>query len=230
MTSIIATLFVLTLLILMPLAGYRDGLFFSTYALVRNLFAFICAMVFSEKLAGVFEGIFTDAYPAHEYFTLISFALIFALVFMIARRLKMQYTIPHVQAIGLVDKIAGPIVGFLNAVIMTGTVLIFASMLPFAKYAPGDMGHFSVRSPKLDTGVAMLRVFDYLHDRMQGGRFPLDPEPLLGDANGNGRADPGEPFDDQDGDGVWDRGWLWRYRDYAEIRLDDLDLDRRARQ
>ena len=44
MISVLATLFVLALLVLMALAGYRDGLFFSTYALVRNLVAFLCAM------------------------------------------------------------------------------------------------------------------------------------------------------------------------------------------
>ena len=44
MISVLVTLFVLALLVLMALAGYRDGLFFSTYALVRNLVAFLCAM------------------------------------------------------------------------------------------------------------------------------------------------------------------------------------------
>lgn len=223
MISVLATLFVLALLVLMALAGYRDGLFFSTYALVRNLVAFLCAMTFSDMLAGVFAAIISDNPMAWGYFVVVSFALIFGAVFLLGRWLKMTYTIPHVPAISLVDRIAGPIVGAMNAVLVTGAVLIFGSMLPFPKYLPNDLGRATVRVRALDTGVAMLHVFDYVQHRMGGNRhFMLEPEAIQTDANGNGRADPGDEFVDLNGNDQWDHGRLWRYRTSCEIMPEDL--------
>ena len=224
MISVLVTLFVLALLVLMALAGYRDGLFFSTYALVRNLVAFLCAMTFSDLLAGVFAAIISDDPMAWGYFVVVSFALIFGAVFLLGRWLKMTYTIPHVPALSLVDRIAGPVAGAMNAVLVTGTVLIFVSMLPFAKYLPNDLGRATVRVRALDTGVAMLHVFDYVQHRMGGNRhFILEPETIVTDVDRDGRADEGVDFiDDVNGNGTWDRGWLWQYRTSCEIMPEDL--------
>jgi hypothetical protein len=224
MSSVLATLFVLALLVLMALAGYRDGLFFSTYALVRNFIAFLCAMTFRDKVAGAIAAVISENAMAKEYFAVLSFALIFAVIFLLARWLKITYTVPNVPSIVLVDRIGGPVVSVLNAVVTTGTVFIFCSMLPFAKFVPGDLGRFQVRVSSLDTGAAMLRVFSRVERCMGGGKhFLLEPETITTDFNNNGRAEPGVDFiDDVNGNGQWDRGWMWEYQNFCEVQPEDV--------
>ena len=134
MTSVLATLFVLILLVLMGIAGYRDGAFFTAYALLRNLFAFVCAMTFCEPLALVLAKIISDSYPAQDYYVPIAFAAVAGAVFAIGRWLKVTYTVPGVPCLALADRIAGPALGVMNAVVLTGSVLVLWSLLPFAKY------------------------------------------------------------------------------------------------
>lgn len=223
MSGVFATLFVLAVLVLMPLAGYRDGLFFSTYALVRNFIAFLCAMTFRDKLAGLMAAMISRNPTAEGYFAVISFVLIFGAIFMLGRWLKVTYTVPQVQGISLVDRIGGPIVSVLNVVVTTGTVFIVFSMLPFARFLPGDLGRFQIQGGIFDTGATMLRVFDHVQGCMGGGReFLLHPETITTDANLNGRADPDDLFDDADRNGLWDRGWLWHYRNFCEIQPEDI--------
>ncbi|NLW49312.1 MAG: CvpA family protein [Candidatus Brocadiaceae bacterium] len=220
MSGTLATLLVLALLVLMSIAGYRDGLFFSTYALVRNFFGFLCAMTFSDKLAGVIAAFVSNDPMARGYFEAISFALLFGGILFLGRWLKVTYTVPSIPAIRMVDRIAGPAAGLLNAVVVTGALLIFVSMLPFARFLPGDMGRFQA-SPALDTGAAMLRVYDHVQGRMGGGRhFLLNDEPLETDQNLNGRADTGDGYLDVNENGKWDRGRIWQYRNFPEITLD----------
>ncbi len=234
MTSILLTLVILAILVLTPLAGYKNGAFFSMYALVRNTFAFIAAMTFCVPLARLFDGLIGGDYPAHDYYVLISFGLAFGIVFAVSRDLKVRFTIPDVSCPIMVDKIAGPVIGIFGAIVATGSLLVFVSLLPTARFIPGDAGRMQVKFAGLDTGVAMLHFYNYVEDRMGGGLpFLLDDEPLIypqdgqmvnGDLNGNGRWDAlGETFSDTNNNKVWDRGWLWKYRNYGMIDKSDLE-------
>ncbi len=224
MTSTIGLLVVLVLLGLMGFAGYRDGIFFTTYALMRNLVGFVCAMSFCQHVARVFEALTSDTPTAHEYFVLISFVLIMAIVFMLGRWLKTQYTVGSVPCAEYADKIAGPVIGVLNGVVITGFLLITWSMLPFAKYVPGDYGRLQIKAGVLDTGAMMLRYYKYAEQRMGGSTpFLLHDERIEEDPNQNGRADEGEGYFDANQNGQWDRGWLWKYRNYASITWEDVE-------
>ena len=224
MLSVIATLVVLVLLVLMAIAGFRDGAFFSTYALLRNLLAFFCAMTFCQPLARLLELLISDTYPAYDYFLAISFAGMFGGVFVLARLLKVRFTVPSVQCPELADRIVGPGLGVLNAVVMTGTVLILWSLFPFVKYIPGDLGRMQVKGRLLDSGSHMLRVYNFAEQRMGGGRvFLLDDEPIDVDDNKNRRADPGEGFIDRNKNERWDRGWLWKYHNHAAVDPSDIE-------
>ena len=201
----------------MTMAQY-DGAFFSTYALTRNLIAFLCAMTFRENLAGVMERLISGKHPAHDYFVLISFVVILGAAFLLGRFLKVQYTVPQVPCPDLVDKIGGSTVGFVNGVLVSGVLLIAWSLVPFAKYIPADLGRVQIKAKALDTGAVMLCYYKFAEERM-GGNVPflLDDEKIVDDLNHNGRADPGEGFQDSNFNREWDRGWLWRYRNQASI-------------
>ncbi|MGD2174030.1 MAG: hypothetical protein PVJ27_01405, partial [Candidatus Brocadiaceae bacterium] len=102
--------------------------------------------------------------------------------------------------------------------------LILWSLLPFAKYIPADCGRVTMKTPALDTGTAMLRFYAFTTERMPGNTpFLLEDEGIVEDENGNGRADAGEAFYDVNGNGQWDRGWLWKYRHHADILPRDVD-------
>ncbi len=222
--SIIAFLLILVIIGAMIYAGQRDGAFFSSYALMRNFIAFLCAMTFAQPVANVMQRFMGGGYPAPDYYVPIGFVLVFAIVFMLGRWLKVQYTQPNVECIALVDRIAGAAVGLMNGFVITGALLILWSLFPFLNYMPADYGY--VR-PRLDTGAAMLRVYGYVEGRMGGGRvFLLEDEPVDPDLdqNNNGRPDmAGEAYQDLNENGEWDRGWLWRYRNAADLLPRDLE-------
>ncbi len=223
MISALATLIVLLLLLLSAYGGFRDGFFFTVYALMRNLFAFLCAMTFCEPLGRLLEKTATRTPPAHEYFMLISFAAIFGGVFAFGRWLKVRYTVPGVLSMEIVDKTVGPVLGLLNGVVVTGTLLILWSLVPFAKYIPADLGDIQIHSHVLDTGAMMLRFYDH-ETGVMGGKavFLLEDEPIKNDENKNGRADEGESYVDRNKNGRWDRGWLYEYKHYADITPSDI--------
>jgi hypothetical protein len=224
--GILANLFVIALVILMGIAGYRDGAWFSMYALVRNAIAFVCGMTFAGPLGRLLERVITQGGHAREYFFCIAFGLIVGIVIFAGRWLKVTYTFPQVPCGIWPDRIAGPILGLLNGIVVTGIVFVLWSLVPFAKYLPGDLGSIQVKS-SLDTGVTMLGFYSFVERRM-GGAQPFllsEDEPLVTDVNGNGRFDndvAGEAYDDQNGNGVWDRSWLWRYRNQGQILPSDL--------
>jgi uncharacterized membrane protein required for colicin V production len=223
MTSIIATLAVLAILVLSALAGFRDGIFFTVYALLRNLFGFLCAMTFCEPLARVAESLTTRTHPAHEYFVMISFAAILAVVYLVGRSLKVKYTVPQIYCPALVDKIVGPPLGLANAIVVTGSLLILCSLAPFAKYIPGNLGDAHVKLSALDTGAAMLRFYNHETGCMPGKAvFLLDDEPLVTDETGDLRADGEDKYKDLNNNGHWDRGQLWKYYHYMDILPQDL--------
>jgi uncharacterized membrane protein required for colicin V production len=223
MTTVIATLLVVLVVGLSVYGGARDGFFFTIYALVRNLFAFLCAMTFCEPLARVLEQTLTRSYPAHAYFAMLSFGAIFGVVFALGRWLKVHYTVPGVFCLAVVDKVVGPALGLLNGVVITGTLLILWSLMPFAKYIPGDVGVIRIQSRTLDTGAMMLRFYDHETRSIPGkGVFLLEDEPLKTDENKNLRADEGDSYVDRNNNRRWDRGWLWKYKHYGDITPGDL--------
>jgi uncharacterized membrane protein required for colicin V production len=223
MTSVIATIVVILIVGLSIYGGLRDGAVFTLYTTTRNAFAFLCAMTFCQPMARVLMKLLTSKHPAYDYFVVLSFVAIFGAVFAIARWLKVRFTIPYVHCPKPVDRSVGPTVGLLNGVVVTGMLLVLWSLLPFARYLPGDLGRVRVSVSALDTGLAMLKFYDFVEDRMGGSRlFLLRDEPLTFDPDENGRYDPRDRYDDLNRNGRWDRGWIWRYRNYAEITSDDL--------
>jgi len=223
MTSVLTLLAVLALLLATTYAGYRDGFFIATYALMRSLVAFLCAMTFCEPLRAVLTSVISDKYPAPQYLLPIAYLLVFGLVMVLGRWLKIQYTEPGLSCPAAVDHTAGPLIGLLHGVVFTGTLLILWSMLPFAKFIPADQGRINSRLGKLDTGRSMLVFYDFVQDHM-GGNLPflLNDEPIVNDADGDKRADPGDEFKDLNANGTWDRGWAWKYEHYADIGDDAL--------
>jgi len=228
MITTVATLGVLALLVCMTYAGVRDGLFFSTYALMRNLVAFMAAVTFCQPLAMFLGWLITDSYPARQYFLALGYGAAFGVTFAVGRWLKIRYAYPDVQCPFWVDRICGGLVGFLNSYVVTGTLLILWTLLPFARYIPGDHGRLHPPSAILDSGAVMLKAYDVLASNMPGNTpFLLEDEEVVEDHNNNARADAGDSFDDVNGNGKWDRGWMWVYRNHAEIlpaQLEPLNL------
>jgi hypothetical protein len=224
MITTVAALVVLALLIFMTYAGVRDGLFFSAYALMRNMIAFMAAVTFCQPLAMLFSWVITDSYPAPQYFVPLGYAAAFGITFALGRWLKIRYTYPDAQCPLWVDRIAGGVAGFMNAYVVTGMLLILWTLLPFARYIPGDHGRLDPPSAIVDSGAVMLRTYDLFASNMPGNTpFLLEDEEVVEDHNNNGRAEPGESFDDVNGNGEWDRGWLWRYRNHAEVLAAQLE-------
>ena len=218
MTSILALLVVLVLLLAMAYAGYRDGFFIATYALMRSLVAFLCAMTFCEPLRAVLASIIGSKYPLPQYLLPISFILIFGAILVFGRWLKIRYTDPGISCPAAVDQSMGPVVGILNAVVFTGALLVFWSMLPFAKFLPADLGRVNTKLGSIDTGYRMIAFYDFVQDRMGGNTpFLLEDETIENDVNGDRRAEPGDEFTDLNANGTWDRGWAWKYGHYADI-------------
>ena len=228
--TVVATLLVLVLIPLMAYAGYRDGAFFSCYAFVRNLFGFLFAMSFSEPLAKLVAGLTSDRHPLPDYYRLICFFALFALVFFVSRWLKVRYTRANVACNVLVDRLVGPVLGLGNGVIVSGLLLIVWSMLPFVKYIPSDYGRMNVDALVVDTGSAMLRLYEFASRRTGGARvFLLDDEPLAKDEDSDGVYDPdADQYSDVNNNGKWDRGWLWRYKTHADISVQSISEIERA--
>lgn len=208
-------------------SGVRDGAFFSVYVLLRNLFGFVLAVTFMDPVAGLIGGIVGGAHPAPQYFRAIAFPLVFALVFVGFRWLKTHYTVPSVVSFTVADKVVGGICGAVNWVVVAGTLLVLWGLMPFAKYLPADFGRIKSESALLSPAKGMVRFYGYLAHRMPGGReFLLEDEPIVGDLDGDNEFDQGtgEAFKDLNRNGVWDRGWLWRFEHHADIHTTDIEL------
>jgi len=229
-------------IVLLAFEGFRHGAFFALYCFVRNLLAFMAAMTFCEPATELFLRTFPrlELHPGPLYWRVIFFALIFGVVFGVARWLKLKFTPPHVRTITLVDKVAGPVIGLANGYILTGFVLILWSLMPFAKYIPGDNGRMDPDRLVIDSGTTMLKYYAFATHRMGGSRRLLlenEPVPEKIDTNKDGKPDKvndngdglwqlGEAFEDLNDNGKWDVGWLWRYRHFADIGMNDLELAR----
>jgi hypothetical protein len=225
---------VITLVILgaMIYAGIRDGAFFSLYALLRNLLGFLVAMSFTEPVTQLvlhFERL--QLHPGPLYVRAFVFPTLFAVVFAGMRWLKTRYTTVDIAIFVIPDRIVGGIFGLLNGIVMVGLLLIVWSFMPFAKFLPGDFGRVNTDTGILFPGRLMLRFYDFTTRRMPGGRmFLLEDEPVVRDSDGDGEFDPPsagfkqpELFRDLNENGLWDRGWLWRYKNHADIHMKDME-------
>jgi uncharacterized membrane protein required for colicin V production len=225
---VVAILATLIIIGFMAFDGFRSGLFRATYALVRHLLAFLAAMTFAVPVAGLILSLVPNfsTHPGPQYVRVIAVAIIFGVVVGAARYLRNRFTAADISALDLPDKIGGSILGLLNGVVLSGFVLILWTMMPFAKYVPGDYGRIRTTSLPFDTGAVMLRFYNYSAGRMGGSRmFLLHSEPVQQDANADGVPDagPGVGFEDLNGNGEWDRGWLTRYRNHADFRVEDVE-------
>lgn len=204
MTTFIANIVVLVLIGVTAYAGYRDGLYVSLYAAGRGIASFLVAMTLFEPLSKLAEYVLGSAHPGPEYFQAASFMLVFGAVFMFCRWLKMRFTVPLVPAYAWVERAGGAILGLATGVTLTGVLLLWWSLLPFVKYLPADYGRIHTDKLLVDSGKGMLYSYDFAARRMPGGRrFLLRDETTAGGASRN-------------------RGWLWRYRTHADIRLEHL--------
>jgi len=200
MTTTVAVLLVLGIVAGMAWSAYRNGLFFSTYALTRNLIAFLVAMTAFEPLGARLGAFVSDSPQMVAYCQFVSFVALFAGVFMMARWLKVKFLRPDVRALPILEMGLSPLFGVANGVIMTGLVLLGWSLFPAVKYLPADAGRINTeKMGVLDTGGHILTVYDFLENRMGGSKeFKLKPD------------DPGE------------KTWMWRYRTHADIFLKDV--------
>ncbi len=218
MIPVLVLLAVVALLIAMAFAGYRDGLYTATYTMARNLIGFFLAMTFCGPVGEILSSIISTTPPAPQYLRAIAFLLIFGLVLIVGRLLKVQYTDPGAGCPIIVDRTAGPLVGLLTAVIFTGSLLVFWSLLPFPRFIPGDQGRINAKLGTLDTGAAMLKFYGFACGRMPGNtEFMLNNEPREVDASGKMTA-----FTDENRNGEWDHGWLWNYEHYADLDTRDM--------
>jgi hypothetical protein len=224
MTSYFAILLVLVLLGVMTHAGLRDGAFFSVYSLMRNGIALLGALTFCRPLGGFVANLAGSAPPTRNYFIALSFAFIVGGLIIFLRWLKIKFAFPQVECPKAMDWTVGPVAGLLNGIVITGVILVGWSMMPFVKYIPRDLGHVEVRPAVLDTGEHMLKTYGFIERRM-GGNVPflLEDEPIVTDADGNGRVDRGDSYKDLNRNGRWDRGWLWKYHHAADILVRDLE-------
>lgn len=253
MISIIATLVVLAMLAFSTYSGLKQGAFFAVYTFMRSLIVFLVVMTFCEPLAQLGTALVSDKYPAYEYFVVISFAFLMGLTSAIIRKLKVSLTVPRIPMPRPVERACGGVFGLLNGAVISGMVLVLWTLMPFAKYIPGNGGHLHVGAHLLDTGHAVLVSYDSIQGKFGGNDdFLLDEnEPMIegkdenangqpdgendvfDDINGNGRwervnrwitLDGFGRFDDINGNGRLDRGWLVRYRKHADIEPIDMYL------
>jgi hypothetical protein len=224
MINTFALLVVLGLLALTAYAGVRDGAYEAVFGFVRNLLAFVLAMTFAEPVSLLMRRYISAEYPLREYFVPIAFMLILGGTIALARTLKLSYLVSSVECPQLVDQLAGGFAGLFAGVILTGSFLVLWSLFPFPKYLPGDAGRISIPSG-IDTGAAVLRLYGVFEGSFGAADFPLDyHEPIEPDVNENGRYDPDldEGFYDLNRNGQWDRSWMWRYINHADITMVDL--------
>jgi hypothetical protein len=208
----------------MAFDGFRSGLFRTAYALLRHLLAFMAAITFAGPVSGLIPGF--KLHPGPQYARVISVAVIFGVVVGVGRYLRNKFTAADVSGLELADKIGGSILGLLNGVVLSGFVLILWTLMPFAPYVPGDYGRIKTKSLPVDTGSVMLHFYKFSAGRMGGSRtFLLDGEPVLQDENLDGVPDagPGVGFEDVNGNGEWDRGWMRQYRNHADFRVEDVE-------
>jgi hypothetical protein len=195
-------------------------------------------MTLAEPLMHLLSAFLPSTHPGPLYYRALSFIAVFGIVFGLARYLRITYVESSVECYRYADYIGGAALGFVNGLVIGGVLLVFWSMLPFVKYIPSDFGRVETTSVPLDPGAAMLRLYSRTAQTMGGRRpFLLQPEPILldedeypglpdatRDIDGDGEDEPvaGESYEDLNGNGQWDRGWMWNYRRHADFTVDDI--------
>lgn len=221
MTTIIMSVVVILLILAMLYSGQRDGGFVAAFSLMRNLLGFLIAMTFYGPVASLINSQANLADPGPAYVRLGAFAVLYGVVVGLGRWLRLNYTIPEVQSFQWLDRSVGGVLGLLNGVVVTGVLLIVWSLCPFMKYLPQDYGRVDPQGLWVDSGSAMLSFYDFATGRIPGSKKFVLQEPLDKDKDGDGEVDAGE-FEDLNENGEWDPGWLWRYRNYADIKQEDI--------
>lgn len=226
---IIAVLGTLVIIGFMAFDGFRSGLYRTAYMLFRHILAFLVALTLAAPVANLTKTLVPSfkLHPGPQYLRVVSVGVLFGVVVGLGRYLRNNYTPADVQGLQWPDKIGGGTLGLINGIVLSGFVLILWTLMPFVPYVPGDMGRIKTQRLPIDSGAMMLKFYKYSAGRMGGGRpFLLEGEPILEDTDRDGRPDggAGSGFDDLNGNGEWDPGWLQRYRNHAEFRVRDVEL------
>ena len=232
MLSIFAVIFILVAVGFAAYTGARDGAYNAAFAAGRSLLAFLVAMTFAESLGALLSALLGGSCPLYGYLLPACFVLLIMLMFYVSRRLRHKFTPATVPLPAWLELSIGPAFGVAAAVLLTGIVLITYSLLPFTKFIGNNAGHFSLGEKPYDTGARLLEFYDYVEDRFGGNDHFLNYgiEKMVGgkDANLNGMPDAkDDDWHDQNHNGVWDRGWMIRYRNPAFLTRYDHYLMRR---
>lgn len=224
----IALLSVIIILIFFTYEGYHNGLYQATYMLANHLLGFLIALTFGEHLAELIVNTVPafESHPGPEYLIVISVAVLFAATRAAGAYLRQQFIADEISALQLVDKIGGGVMGLADGLVISGFALILFSLMPFMAYIPGDYGRIKTNQLPIDTGAVMLKFYGMSSQKMSGKRpFLLEGEPILKDADRDGLPDggPGTGFEDINGNGEWDRGWMWKYRHHADFTVEEVE-------
>ena len=222
---LVATIATPCLIALIVYAGYRSDTFSSVCGLLRNFLAFLMAMTFFEPLAGLLSSVISDRHPWPDNFPAVSLAVLYGVTMLVTMWAKTKYIPSQVPSFRIVDRISGVVCGAASGIIITGFILILWSVMPFGKYLPGDFGRVETDRLMIDSGRIMLRFYSFTARKMGGGRtFLLEDELVTVDFDSDKEFDQNldEDYHDLNGNGRWDRGWLWRYRHHADFNRDDL--------
>ena len=208
--------------------GFRDGIFASVYSACRTFFGAIVSLTFYQPLSQVIQVVFPrlSEHPGPKYVEAIVFPTLFALVLGFMRALKVRFTIPSVPSYPLADKIAGPVIGLFNGILIAGLLALTWSLMPFNKYMPYDSGRISERQLFWDPAPTTLKFYAWVCDRMPG-RIPflLYDEEIVADENGNGivDADSNDAWKDTIPNRKWDRGAIPTYKRADEFKPEDVE-------
>lgn len=221
MTTIIVSLVVILLILAMIYSGQRDGGFVAAYSLMRNLLGFLIAMTFYGPVSELINSQANIAEPGPAYVELGSFVVLYGVVVGLGRWLRLNYTVPDVNSFQWLDRGLGGALGLANGLVVSGVLLIVWSLCPFMKYLPMDYGRADPKGLWVDSGSVMLEFYDFATGRIPGSKRFVLREPLTQDADGDGEVDPGE-YEDVNENGEWDPGWMWKYRNHADITPEDI--------
>lgn len=230
---IIAFLATAVIIGIMAYEGIKTGLFDASLKLVRDLLALIVCITLAGPIAlGVLSRLpgMGDP-PVPSYLYVVVFGLCYGGMIILFNQLKDRIFRTKVSVQKYADMVGGGLLGAVDGVILSGMLLIFWTLLPFVPYMPSDVGRINTRSLPLDTGSLALKVYACVADRMQGNTpFLMDAEPVIEDDNVETESTVEDTigdykivFNDLNGNGRWDRGWLWHYRNHADLKSREVE-------
>lgn len=224
---IVALLALIVIIVFFTYEGYCNGLYQSTYLLMNHIIGFLIALTFGKPLAALVQHLvpLLETHPMPEYLTVTSVVVLFAVTRGAGSFLRQRFTVGGVDAMDLVDRIGGSILGLADGFVISGFTLIVLTLMPFLAYIPGDYGRIRTTSLPVDTGALMLNFYKLSAQKMGGGRpFLMENEPVLQDQNMDGAPDGGfgQEYKDVNSNGTWDRGWMWKYRNNADFTVRDV--------